>query len=99
MKISPSTDTTKGVPMEPTPEMLRAGAFFQPSMERCYTDAEVRNIYHDMVEAAPRIDYAAGTEYQLAQRVLRDYAVDGPHGEAVVLARAYMAMVEAANGQ
>ena len=52
-----------------------------------------------MVEAAPRIDYAAGAEYQLAQRVLRDYDQTGPHGETVILARAYMAMVEAANGQ
>ena len=43
---------------------------------------------------SPDDKYSAGAEYQLAERVLRDYDPTGEHGEAVVLARAYMAMVD-----
>ena len=92
-------ETTKLVPVEPTPEMVKAGAFSEATGNRFYGDAEVRNIYRDMVGAAPLTDYTIGAEYQLAQRVLLGHDPDGPHGEAVVLARAYMAMVEAANGR
>jgi len=50
----------KFVPIEPTGEMLSAGAYL--AGKRNYEDSEVRNIYQDMIAASQSADAGKGGE-------------------------------------